>query len=110
MTMLDNTIEDVAGRFGLGPKSGPLMNEVTQLITGSPGGIGGFIDKFKSAGFGSEAASWLGRTDGAALTGQQVEKALGGGVPLAGSQTGSVLRAASSERRLGIFCRNWLAR
>jgi len=80
MTMLDNTIEDVAGRFGLGPKSGPLMNEVTQLITGSPGGIGGFIDKFKSAGLGSEATSWLGRTDGAALTGQQVEKALGGGV------------------------------
>src|SRR5208282_2392630 len=56
---------------------GPLMNEVTQLITGSPGGIGGFIDKCKSAGLGSEVASWLGRTDGAALTAPQVEKALG---------------------------------
>jgi OOP family OmpA-OmpF porin len=77
MTTLDNTIEDVAGRFGLGPKTGPLMNEITQLITGSPGGIGGFIDKFRSAGLGSEAASWLGRTDGAALTAPQVEKALG---------------------------------
>jgi len=77
MTTLDNTIEEVAGKFGLGPKTGPLMNEVTQLITGSPGGIGGFIDKFKSAGLGSEAASWLGRTDGAALTAPQVEKALG---------------------------------
>ena len=77
MTTLDNTIEDVAGRFGLGPKTGPLMNEVTQLITGSPGGIGGFIDKCKSAGLGSEVASWLGRTDGAALTAPQVEKALG---------------------------------
>ena len=74
MTMLDNTIEDVAGRFGLGPKSGPLMHEVTQLITGSPGGIGGFIDKFKSAGLGSEAASWLGRTDGAALTASRSRK------------------------------------
>ena len=77
MTTLDNTIEDVAGRFGLGPKTGPLMNEVTQLITGSPGGIGGFIDKFESAGLGSEATSWLGRTDGATLTAPQVEKALG---------------------------------
>jgi len=37
----------------------------------------GFIDKFRSAGLGSEVASWLGRTDGAALAGPQVERALG---------------------------------
>src|SRR5271169_833541 len=78
MTMIDDTIEDVAGRFGLGAKTRPLMSEVTQLITGSPGGIGGFIEKFKSAGLGSEAATWLGRTDGAILTAPQVERALGG--------------------------------
>ena len=77
MTMLDDTIEDVAGRFGIGTKTRPLMNEVTQLITGSPGGIGGFIDKFRSAGLGSEVATWLGRTDGATLTAPQVENALG---------------------------------
>ena len=44
MTMIDNAIEDVAGRFGLGPKSGQLMHEVVHLITGSPGGVSGFID------------------------------------------------------------------
>ncbi len=77
MTMLDDIIEDVAGRFGLGPKTRPLMTEITQLITGSPGGFGGFVDKFRAAGLGSEVASWLGRTDGAALTGPQVEKVLG---------------------------------
>ena len=77
MTMIDNAIEDVAGRFGLGPKSGQLMQEVVHLITGSPGGVSGFIDKFRSAGLGSEVSSWLGRTDGAALAGPQVEKALG---------------------------------
>jgi OmpA-OmpF porin, OOP family len=75
--MLDDTIEDLAGRFGLGAKTRPLINEVTQLITGTPGGIKGFIDKFRSAGLGSEAATWLGRTDGATLTAPQVEKALG---------------------------------
>jgi uncharacterized protein YidB (DUF937 family) len=48
-----------------------------QLIIGSPGGIGGFIGKFRSAGLGSQVASWLGRTDGAALTAAQVERALG---------------------------------
>ena len=77
MTMIDHAIEDVAGRFGLGPKSGQLMQEVVRLITGSPGGVTGFIDKFRSAGLGSEVTSWLGRTDGAALAGPQVERALG---------------------------------
>ncbi len=80
MAMLDNVIEDVGSRFGLGPKAGLLLREVIQLITGSPGGIGGFIDKFRAAGLGSQAASWLGRTDGTALTGAQVETALGGSV------------------------------
>ena len=39
MTMIDSAIDDVAGRFGLGPKSGQLMHEVVHLITGSPGGL-----------------------------------------------------------------------
>ena len=77
MTMIDNAIEDVAGRFGLGPKAGQLMQELVHLITGSPGGVSGFIDKFRSAGLGSEVTSWLGRSDGAALAGPQVERALG---------------------------------
>lgn len=80
MAMVDNLIEDVAGRFGLGPKAGPLFQEVVQLMTGSPGGINGFIDKFRSAGFGSQVSSWLGRTDAPALTGPAVETALGSSV------------------------------
>src|SRR5215469_11700922 len=80
MAVFDNVIEDAAGRFGLGAKAGPLLREVVQLITGSPGGIGGFIDKFRSAGLGTQVASWLGRADGAALTGPQVEQALGSSV------------------------------
>jgi OmpA-OmpF porin, OOP family len=80
MAMFDSEIEDVAGRFGLGTKAGPLLREVVQLITGSPGGIGGFIDKFRSAGFGSQVASWLGRTDGPALSGSQVENVIGANV------------------------------
>ena len=103
MAMLDNTIEDVAGRFGLGPKTAPLMHEVMQLITGSPGGMGGFIDKFKSAGLGSEVASWLGRTDGAALTAPQVEKALGsttlGGIASRLGLAGGVVATAIGYRR-----------
>src|SRR4029450_4740337 len=77
MAVFDNVIEDVAGRFGLGGKAGPLLHEVVQLMTSSPGGIGGFIEKFRSAGLGAEVGSWLGKTDGTTLTGPQVEKALG---------------------------------
>jgi uncharacterized protein YidB (DUF937 family) len=61
-------------------KAGRLMREVLHLVTGSPGGVRGFIDKFRSAGLGSEVTSWLGRTDGVALTGPQVERTLGGTV------------------------------
>jgi hypothetical protein len=42
MTMIDTAIEDVAGRFGLGPKAGQLMHELVHLITGSPSGVSGF--------------------------------------------------------------------
>jgi outer membrane protein OmpA-like peptidoglycan-associated protein/uncharacterized protein YidB (DUF937 family) len=98
MAMFDSEIEDVAGRFGLGGKAGLLFGEFVHLITGSPGGIGGFVDKFRSAGFGSEAASWLGKTDGPALTAPQVEKALGSaavsGIASRLDVTGGVVSAA----------------
>jgi hypothetical protein len=53
------------------------MKELADLIVYSPGEVRGFLDKFKSAGLGAEVNSWLGRSDGAALTGPQVERALG---------------------------------
>ena len=77
MSPFDSIIEDVASRFGLGAKAGPLMRELLQLIIGSSGGISGFIDKFKSAGLSREVDGWLGGTNGATLTSSQVEKALG---------------------------------
>jgi OmpA-OmpF porin, OOP family len=80
MAMLDNVMEDIEGQFGLGARSGPLLREVVQLVTGSPGGLGGFIEKLRSAGLGPQVASWLGRTDGTALTGPEVQTALGGSV------------------------------
>ena len=82
MTMIDNAVDDIASRFGLGAKSGQLVQEVVGLMTGTPGGIGGFIDKFRSAGLGNEVTSWLGRADGSgsALSGSAVESVLGGSV------------------------------
>jgi len=48
MPMIDTAIKDVAGRFGLGPKAGPQVQELAHLITDSPGEVSGSIDKFRS--------------------------------------------------------------
>jgi OmpA-OmpF porin, OOP family len=74
---LDAVVGDVANQFGLGASAGPLVRELLNMITGSPGGLGGFLDKFKSAGLSSELGSWLGRADAPALSAQQVDSVLG---------------------------------
>lgn len=80
MALFDELIADVGSRFRLGPKGEALLQELVGLIKDHPDGVGGFVNQFKSAGFGDQVASWLGDSEGAALSGPQVEKALGRGV------------------------------
>jgi OmpA-OmpF porin, OOP family len=77
--LIDGLINDIAGRFGLGASAAPLVREILNVVTNSPGGVGGFLDKLKSAGLGSEIASWLGHTDAAALSADQLSRAVGSG-------------------------------
>ena len=77
MAIFDALIDDVAQRFGLGASAGPLVREGLTLITGVPGGLGGFLNLFKSAGLSSDVASWLGKSTAAPLAAQQIEKVLG---------------------------------
>ena len=80
MSQFDTIIDDVAGRFGLdGAKASTLLRELLKYMTTSPGGIGGFIDKFRIAGFPHEAEEWLGKTDTTPLAPSQIERALGTG-------------------------------
>ena len=61
MSQFDTIIDDVAARFGLdGAKASVLLREFLKYMTASPGGLGGFIDKFKSAGLAGQASKWLG--------------------------------------------------
>jgi uncharacterized protein YidB (DUF937 family) len=98
MSQFDPLIDAVATRFGLGAKATSMLRELLMLMTTSPGGIGGFIDKFKSAGLPREANGWLGNANAAALNSSQVEQALGGNTIDAIAQkvgvTGSVASAA----------------
>ncbi|MGH6813668.1 MAG: YidB family protein, partial [Methylocella sp.] len=76
----DKLIQEIGARYHLGPKGRSLVQETLDLIAGAPGGVGGFLDRFKAAGFTAEVASWLGGTDGVPLSGQEVEETLGSGV------------------------------
>ncbi len=77
MATFDTLIDDLASRFGLGANARTLIREVLSMIPNSPGGFGGFLDKFKSAGLTSEVASWLGHPDASPIAAGQVERALG---------------------------------
>jgi outer membrane protein OmpA-like peptidoglycan-associated protein/uncharacterized protein YidB (DUF937 family) len=80
MSQFDALIAEIGPRFGLGPKTEALLQELVRLIEDHPGGLGGFLSQIKSAGFGDQVASWLGGGAGLALSGPEAEEALGGGV------------------------------
>jgi outer membrane protein OmpA-like peptidoglycan-associated protein/uncharacterized protein YidB (DUF937 family) len=77
MATFDTLIDDLASRFGLGANARSLVREVLTMISTSSGGLGGFLDRFKSAGMSSEVTSWLGHPDASPIAAGQVERALG---------------------------------
>jgi outer membrane protein OmpA-like peptidoglycan-associated protein/uncharacterized protein YidB (DUF937 family) len=77
MATFDTLIDDLATRFGLGGNARSLIKEVLTMISTSQGGLGGFLDKLKSAGLTSDVASWLGRPDASPMAAGQIERALG---------------------------------
>ena len=77
MATFDTLIDDLASRFGLGANARSLVREVLTMISTSSGGLGGFLDRFKSAGLSSEVTSWLGHPDARPIAAGQVERALG---------------------------------
>ena len=79
MMTLNQIVDDVTSKYGLGSSGGPLVREVLGVVTGGQGGIGGFIDRLKGAGLGNLISSWLGRTDAEPLSVPQVEGAIGKG-------------------------------
>jgi len=77
MALFDSLIDDIASRFGLGPTATPLVRETLKLILGSSDGLSGFIGRLTASGLGSVAAGWLGSSNPAPLSPQQVETAVG---------------------------------
>src|ERR1700730_17512098 len=80
MATFDKLIQEIGARYHLGPKGSSLVQETLDLIARQPGGIGGFLDRFKAAGFAAEVASSVGGTDAVLLSGPEVEETLGSDV------------------------------
>lgn len=80
MALLDTVINEVGSKFGLGSNAAPLVREVLNLVTGAPGGFGGFLNQLKSAGLGTELLSWLGNPQAQGLLVPQVEKLFGASI------------------------------
>ncbi len=100
MATFDALINDLAGRFELGDNARTLVKEVLAMMSNSPGGFGGFLDRFKAAGLTSEVASWLGRPDAGPIAAGQVERALGAAA-LGGIAGRLGLKQAAASTALG---------
>ncbi len=73
----DTLIQDISASYHFGPKGRSLVEETVDLIARQPGGMSGFLERFRVAGFGDEVASWLEGATPVPLSGQEVEQALG---------------------------------
>ena len=73
----DGLIREISSRYHLGPKGRSLVEEAVDMIARHPGGISGFLDRFRDAGFTSEVSSWLAGTNPVPLSGLEIEQTLG---------------------------------
>jgi len=74
---LDNLITESGRRSGIGAAAEPLTRELLQLMTGGPGGLSAFLDRFRKAGMGNEVASFLGGRNEAPLPSKTVDTVIG---------------------------------
>ena len=78
MAIFDSIISEVAGKFGLGDKAGPLLGALLSTITSSEGGgITGFISKFTGAGMGDLVNSWISSGENQPISENQLSSVLG---------------------------------
>ncbi|MGI8556042.1 MAG: YidB family protein [Pyrinomonadaceae bacterium] len=78
MSIFDSIISENGEKFGLGSKAGILLSALLGLLTDrTQGGFAGFLNRFREAGLGDVADSWVSTGENTTLSGEQVESALG---------------------------------
>ncbi len=72
------TVTELASRFNLGDKAGPLLSGLLGLIADNDkGGLTGFLDRLRRGGLSDQVASWVGSGTNANVEPGQLEPALG---------------------------------
>ena len=97
MSTLTLAMEEMQNRYGISnTKASSLISGLLSFINQQTGGIGGFIERFRSAGLGDQLSSWFsGATR--SLSPEQVESVLGTGtVSYLASKAGLTIATASS--------------
>ena len=69
----------LGGLIGMVTSNPQLMQAITGMLgnDGSQGGLGGLMDKFKQAGLGDVAGSWVGNGPNEPISGDQLTNVLG---------------------------------
>jgi uncharacterized protein YidB (DUF937 family) len=80
MGILDEMAKGLLGKvLGGGGSQNPLMDIVLGLITNpQTGGLQGLIQTFKEKGLGDAVSSWVSTGENQAVSGDQIQHALGG--------------------------------
>lgn len=80
MALFDSVIGDIKEKLGLGDRAGGLLTVLLAMIVdGENGGFGGFLERFKEAGLGDLADSWVNAGANMPLSNEQTESVFGEG-------------------------------
>ena len=78
MGTLDAVLTDVGSQLGIsGSKTTSLLSGLLSIITETPGGLSGFLDRFRQAGLTDIVSSWIGGTNPRPLSSTGLELAVG---------------------------------
>ncbi len=76
--MFDSIIKEAQEKFNLGDKAGGLLSTLLALMTNkTDGGFNGFLERFREAGLGDVASSWVNSGAYTPLSNEQVETVFG---------------------------------
>ena len=85
MGMLDQILGQLGGGMGAGStgatgaQNESLWNMASSVVANHPGGLGGLLAQFQSAGLGQQADSWVSTGQNMPVSSDQITSALGSG-------------------------------
>lgn len=76
----ETLIDGIARQNRLGPKGRTVIRETLELVAEHRGGVGGFLERLRTAGLEAKVASWDGAAEPIPVSGEELEQALGADV------------------------------